>query len=257
MRLGRTLFAFIAGLLVAPASLAAPAETDKAEKQTVVIVHGAWGGSWAFRRIEQMLRAKGYDVYRPSLTGLGERVHLGTPDVGLSTHIDDVVNAIKFEDLHRVVLIGHSYGGMVISGVADRIPERLRKLVYLDAFVPNDGESVMGVLGPRSAWAESMIKKGFLVPPWLEGQSWPSDVPQPLKTFTEPLSLSNEAAKRIPAAYVLMVEKGKEAKSADFYMHFERAKARGWKVMQMQSDHNPQFSRPQALADLLGAQAKR
>jgi hypothetical protein len=82
-------------------------------------------------------------------------------------------------------------------------------------------------------------------------------VPQPLKTFTEPLSLSNEAAKRIPAAYVLMVEKGKEAKSADFYMHFERAKARGWKVMQMQSDHNPQFSRPQALADLLGAQAKR
>ena len=110
-------------------------------KPVFVIVHGAWGGSWAFRRVEALLREKGCIVYRPSLTGQGERVHLASPAVSLSTHIDDVVNVIRFEDLHDVILVGHSYGGMVITGVADRVPDRIRRLIYLDAFVPNDGKA--------------------------------------------------------------------------------------------------------------------
>ena len=114
-------------------------------KPTIVIVPGAWGGSWAFRKVEALLRDKGFNVYRPQLTGLGERVHLSKPDVGLTTHIDDVVNTILYEDLHDIILMGHSYGGMVITGVADRVPARIKRLVYLDAFVPNDGESVMSL----------------------------------------------------------------------------------------------------------------
>ena len=91
---------------------------DSPTKPTIVIVHGAWGGSWAFRKVESLLREKGFNVVRPQLTGLGERVHLSRPDIGLKTHIDDVVNAILYEDLHDIILVGHSYGGMVITGVA-------------------------------------------------------------------------------------------------------------------------------------------
>lgn len=162
--------ALILGLLMLfPAALrVAHAQTQKVSapsKPTIVIVHGAWGGSWAFRKVEALLREKGFNVYRPQLTGLGERVHLARPDIGLSTHIDDVVNTILFEDLHDVILMGHSYGGMVITGVADRVPDRIRRLVYVDAFVPNDGESVMSFGRERVDWLKPMIKGDFIVPP--------------------------------------------------------------------------------------------
>src|SRR5437588_6425480 len=121
-------------------------------KPTIVIVHGAWGGAWAFRRVDALLRDKGYNVYRPQLTGLGDRVHLSRPDIGLSTHIEDVVNTLLFEDLHDIILIGHSYGGMVITGVADRVPDRIKRLVSIDALVPADGESVLTIFAYRGDW---------------------------------------------------------------------------------------------------------
>src|SRR6266850_8241991 len=156
-------------LLLAVLLTAATAQTTKAvtsaTKPTIVIVHGAWGGSWAFRKVEELLREKGFNVYRPQLTGLGERVHLARPDTGLSTHIDDVVNMILFEDLHDIILMGHSYGGMVITGVADRVPDRIRRLVYVDALVPNDGESAMSLVGSRGNWLKDMIKGDYIVPP--------------------------------------------------------------------------------------------
>ncbi|MGH8314793.1 MAG: alpha/beta fold hydrolase, partial [Steroidobacterales bacterium] len=127
----------LGGLL---ACAAAPA--SEATKPIIVIVHGAWGGGWAFRQVDELLAGKGYKVFRPQLTGQGERVHLASTDVGLETHITDVVNMIRYEDLHDVILVGHSYGGMVITGVADRVPDRIKRLVYLDAFVPRDGESM-------------------------------------------------------------------------------------------------------------------
>ena len=220
-------------------------------KPTIVIVHGAWGGSWAYRHVEALLREKGFNVYRPQLTGLGERVHLSRPDVGLSTHIDDVVNMILFEDLHDIILMGHSYGGMVITGVADRVPDRIRRLVYVDAFVPNDGESVMSIVGGHGDWLKPMIKGDYIVPAWVKpDQAPPHDVPQSLKTFTEPISLKNKVASKLPATYILTVEAGKEAKDDDFWPQAQRAKERGWPILQLTADHNAQWSAPEALVEM-------
>ncbi len=243
------IFVFAAGLNVANAQTVKPAATTK---PTIVIVHGAWGGSWAFRKVEALLREKGFNVYRPQLTGMGERVHLSRPDIGLTTHVDDVVNTILYEDLHDIILMGHSYGGMVITGVADRLPDRIRRLVYLDAFVPNDGESVMSFAGTRGDWLKPMIKGDYIVPLWVKpDQPPPHDVPQPLKTFTEPISLKNKAALKLPATYILTVDAGKEPKDDDFWPQAQRAKERGWPMLQLTADHNAQWSAPEALVEML------
>jgi pimeloyl-ACP methyl ester carboxylesterase len=221
-------------------------------KPTIVIVHGAWGGSWAFRKVDALLREKGFNVYRPQLTGLGERVHLSRPDIGLSTHIDDVVNTILFEDLHDIILVGHSYGGIVITGVADRVPDRIRRLVYLDAFVPNDGESMLSIIGSRGDFLKQMTKGEYVVPVWVKpDQPLPHDEPQSLKTFSEPISLKNPAAAKLPATYILTVEAGKEAKNDDFWSQSQRAKERGWPILELTADHNAQWSAPEALVEML------
>ena len=232
------------------------AQTATSSKPTIVIVHGAWGGGWAFKKVESLLRQKGFDVYRPQLTGQGDRVHLARADIGLNTHIDDVVNTIMYEDLRDIVLVGHSYGGMVISGVADRVPDRIRRLVYLDAIVPNDGDSVTSLI--LGDFIKQMTKGDYVVPPWLKpDQPPPHDVPQALKTFTDAIVLKNEAARKIPATYILTVEKGKEAKDDDFFPQSVRAKERGWTMLQLTSDHNPQWSAPEALAEMLAASAHK
>ena len=120
------------------------------ESETFVFVHGAWGGGWDYKTMEKLLEDAGHKVYRPTLTGQGERVHLNGPDVNLDTHIMDIVNVIKFEDLHDIILVGHSYGGMVITGVADRIPQKIKHLVYADAMLPEDGESVFSLTTEES-----------------------------------------------------------------------------------------------------------
>jgi pimeloyl-ACP methyl ester carboxylesterase len=245
-------FAILFFAMLLSAASAQTTTSAAAAKPTIVIVHGAWGGSWAFRKVETLLREKGFNVYRPQLTGLGERVHLARPDIGLSTHIDDVVNMIRYEDLHDIILMGHSYGGMVITGVADRIPDRISRLVYLDAFVPNDGESVMGLVGTRGDWLKPMIKGDYIVPPWVKpDQPPPRDEPQPLKTFTEPLSLKNKAALKLPGTYILTVDAGKKANDDDFWPQSQRAKERGWPILQLTADHNAQWSAPEALVEML------
>src|SRR4051794_19239491 len=112
---------------------------------TFVLVHGAWGGSYGFRKVRRLLQQAGHEVYTPSLTGQGERSHLATPSVNLSTHVQDVYNAIWYEDLTNIVLLGHSYGGMVVTGVAEKMPERIAHLVFLDAFQPTDGQSLYDI----------------------------------------------------------------------------------------------------------------
>ena len=243
------LILFLTSLGVAHAQ---PQKIAASAKPTIVIVHGAWGGSWAFRKVEALLREKGFNVYRPQLTGLGERVHLSRPDIDLSTHINDVVNTILFEDLHDIILMGHSYGGMVITGVADRVPDRIRRLVYVDAFVPSDGESVMSLVATRGDWLKPMIKGDYIVPAWVKpDQAPPHDVPQPLKTFTEPIALKNKASSKILATYILTVDAGKEAKDDDFWPQAQRARERGWPVQQLTADHNAQWSAPEALVEML------
>jgi pimeloyl-ACP methyl ester carboxylesterase len=255
MKLGRLPVIGYLVLVSSVASAIARAEPPKptpSGRPTIVIVHGAWGGAWAFRQVGALLRDKGYDVYRPQLTGQGERVHLARRDIGLGTHIEDVVNMILYEDLHDIILVGHSYGGMVITGVADRLPDRIKRLVYLDAFLPNDGESAMGLFGAHGDFMKPMIQGDYIVPAWVKpGQPPPKDVPQSLKTFTDPIVLKNKAARSLPATYILTVEKGKKAKDDDFYPASQRAKERGWPVLQLTADHNAQWSAPEALVEML------
>lgn len=117
---------------------------------TFVLVHGAWSGGWCYFKVADLLRARGHRVFTPTLTGQGERTHLLTGSVNLTTHILDVVGVIHYEDLHDVVLAGHSYGGMVVTGVADRVPEAVSSLVYLDAFLPQDGQSLFDINIPAN-----------------------------------------------------------------------------------------------------------
>lgn len=231
---------------LAPAPAAPPAS-----KGTIVIVHGAWGGAWQFGKIEPLLRAQGYDVRRVTLTGLGERVHLANANIGLETHILDVVNVILFERLEHVILLGHSYGGMVVTGVADRVPDRIARLVYLDAFLPNDGESVASIRAAGIDFA-AHVKDGFIPPWWVQpGRPHPYDVPQPLKTWTDPISLKNPAREKIPATYILTVDPGKKPEEDGFWPFAERARARGWPTLTMEADHNPQWRKPVETAELL------
>ena len=115
---------------------------------TFVLVHGAWAGGWAWSRVAPLLRKRGHEVFTPTLTGVGERRHLATADVDLDTHITDIVNVLTYEDLYQVLLVGWSYGGLVVSGVLDQVPERLARVIYLDAEVPRDGESEFDVAAP-------------------------------------------------------------------------------------------------------------
>jgi pimeloyl-ACP methyl ester carboxylesterase len=238
-------------------ALAAAPLAAQEPPRTYVLVHGAWGGGWAFRTVDSMLTAAGHRVYRPTLTGLGERVHLGTPDVGLSTHVTDIVHVLLFENLRDVVLVGHSYGGMVITGVADRVPERIRHLVYIDALVPEDGESL--VTASRGTKLEGFARRsvdsaqdGFIVPTWVNRRSpRPTDVRQPVRTFTEPVSFRNPAARHLPATYILTVEPGRVEADDDFAAFGQRAKSRGWAYRVLRANHLPERSAPKQLTMLL------
>ena len=182
---------------------------------TFLLVHGAWHGGWCWRDVVPRLRKAGHEVFAPSLTGLGERKHLASARVDLETHIQDIVALVEMEDLKKVVLVGHSYGGMVITGVADRIPTRLAALVYLDAFVPENGKCALDYVVPERAarMRHEGERTGFVTPPlmslWgLTLQSHldfvgPREVRHPFPTFSQPISLSNYAeSRRIPKTFL-------------------------------------------------------
>ena len=243
---------FLAASLLLMLATAADAGAQTAPRMRFVIVHGAWGGGWDWRGIDSLLTRDGHSVDRVTLTGLGDRVHLASADIGLETHITDVVNAIEFEKLTDVVLVGHSYGGMVITGAAERIPHRIRHLVYVDAFLPEHGESVKK-LGDANfdKWVESISRDGLLVPPWSGADMpVPKDVPHPLKTFTDTLVLASAAARALSGTYILTIDRGATTDSFDRYA--KRAEARRWRVHRMENtDHVPERSAPEALALLL------
>lgn len=151
---------------------------------TFVLVHGAWSGGLIWRHVARSLRKAGHEVYTPTLTGLGERRHLLNREINLNTHIQDVLGVIDYEDLSGFTLVGHSYGGMVVTGVADAAPERVGSLVYLDAFVPEHGQSLL-----------SILPAGAPQPPTAEGEDWLS-APLPAEAFGEPSAQVREFATR-------------------------------------------------------------
>jgi pimeloyl-ACP methyl ester carboxylesterase len=241
--------ALLAALLATVPLAAQGAGRPAQPRRTYVLVHGATGGSWDWWTVDSMLSRDGHRVKRVSLTGLGERVHLASPNIGLATHVEDVVNAILWDNLQDVILVGHSYGGMVISGVADRIPERIGRLVYLDAMLPDSGETALQLADSMGAtFLRSSVHDGFFGGSTDQGVI-PRDVPQPFRTFTDTLRLTNPKARRIPGTYILTIEPGQTTDA--FQMFVPRAKARGWKVYQMAADHIPERSQPAALLKLL------
>ena len=191
---------------------------------TFVLVHGGGHGGWCYQRVARLLRAAGHEVYTPSLSGLGEHTHQLHPDIDLDTHIADITALLHYEDLHDVVLVGHSYGGMVITGVADRAPERIAELVYLDAATPSNGQSLVDVAGPMmlAARAQGRVVDGIELVLFPDADAvryygvtdpddhaWMVDrlTPHPWKCFEQPLVLTNEAALReIPQSHIVCTQ---------------------------------------------------
>ncbi len=228
--------------------------------RTFVMVHGGWGGGYAFRPIERRLRAAGHEVYRPALVGTGDTAHLANPDIGLETHIQQIVNLIRYEDLHDVVLTGYSYSGMVVTGVVDRIPERIRQVVYIDAFLPEDGESTMSFApNMHSPMAQQILEHvraaagSGLVPAFWESPDGapPKQDPQPYKTLADTISLKNANGRAVPGAFLQFVPPGTKPDEADFAVAAARAKQRGWPVRVIVGDHGTVFRAPELVADAL------
>jgi len=184
---------------------------------TFVLVHGAWHGGWKWRFVAPILRRAGHDVFTPTLTGLGERAHLARPGIDLDLHVQDVVALLEMEDLREVVLLGHSYGGMVVTSVAERCAERIRRLVYLDAFVPENGKCLLdyvdhAVPGRAAAFRKEGEQFGSVAPPPLS--LWglvkpehvvlakPRETRHPFHTFTQPVRLVNPAARALPKTFI-------------------------------------------------------
>ncbi|MBI2961138.1 MAG: alpha/beta fold hydrolase [Betaproteobacteria bacterium] len=227
---------------------------------TFVLIHGAWHGAWCWRRVAPLLRAAGHEVFAPSLTGLGERAHLARPDTGLETHIADVVMLLEMEDLEDVILVGHSYAGMVITGAAGRAPERIRRLVYLDAFLPEDGKAAIDYIPPERATRqrEQAEKAGSIEPLSLAGfgvtaeedARWVSRhlVRQPARTFLEPVRIANPAAlARMERIYI-------DCDSATGTFTQFAAKVRAdpsWRFFELPCGHDAMVIDPQAVARLL------
>jgi pimeloyl-ACP methyl ester carboxylesterase len=239
---------------------------------TFVLVHGAWLGGWCWQRVTPHLRAAGHEVYTPTLTGLGERAHLLSREVSLDTHVQDILGVLEYEDLREVVLVGHSYGGMVVSGVAERAPQRLARLVYLDAWMPVDDARSMAELGPRlmpgflpplEAWAQA-AGEGWLVP-IPGGPEYPLPLeeadrrwvgahvtPHPLRTLYDRVGRGDPAAAALPRTYITCPTPGQPARYAQFA---EQAPRNGWACQELAGGHFVFATMPAELGALLAMQA--
>ncbi|MFN3191781.1 MAG: alpha/beta fold hydrolase [Aureliella sp.] len=216
-----------------------------------MIVHGAWGGSHHWKDVAGTLQEQGYQVHRVTLTGLGLRSHLLSPSVNLSTHVQDVVNYLDFEDLNEVILIGHSYGGAVTSGAIDRSPKRIAAAVFLDAHMLDDGESCIThqpEKGERFQKLAQASGEGWYLP--VTWKNSVRDTPHPLACLTEELVIKNEIATDIDVHYWLFAE-GKDPSADSCYVYLQRAKSRGYATRVFDWDHNPHRSRPNDVVEAL------
>jgi len=207
---------------------------------TYVLIPGGYGGAWQWRRVAQILTGAGHEVITPSLTGMGERVHLANRDVDLDTHIQDVVNVIKFSNMSDVILVGLSYSGMVATGVAELVPAQIKRLVYLDAYVPQDGQAMVDLLLPEVVTGAMQLVDAL-------GDGWKGPVPshldsrctpQPIKTATQPVVVRNPTAAALPRAFIFctedkgegidpfhipIVDAAEKARHDERYLYFEMA----------------------------------
>lgn len=241
---------------------------------TFVLVHCAWAGSWIWRDIVAGLRETGHTVYAPTLSGMGELASEATPDITLDTHIDDVATLLTREDLRDVHLVGWSYGGLVISGVAERVPERLAQLIYLDATVAADGQSgnEAELTSPEevaalAASGEAVGLPGFFTHAggagWLAAtmpdpqvRAWvlAHFTPQPMATYTQPLALTNPAAASLPRTFIFCTEGKGDASNDHSVRTLERvSQDPAWRVVQVRDTHMAPVNNPAAIAATLAA----
>jgi pimeloyl-ACP methyl ester carboxylesterase len=236
---------------------------------TYVLVAGAWLGGWCWQPITARLRAQGHDVHPVTLTGLGDRVHLARPEVDLDTYVDDIVNVIEFEDLRDVVLVGHSYAGLPVTAVADRIPERISLLTYVESGPAPDGTAYLDLQPPPTKELIERLAReageGWRIPPpsWeelsgvmgssLEGMRGRA-VAQPLRTLTQPVSLRNPAREQLPKLLVTCTFPLDQVREmiASGHPWFAELAAPKWSFLELPTGHWPMFSAPDRLAALLG-----
>jgi len=225
---------------------------------TFLLVHGGIQGGWVWKRVIPLLRAAGHEAYAPTLTGCGERVHLLTRDIGLETHVQDVVNVIEYEDLDEVILVGHSYGGQVITAVADRMRHRLAHLVYLDACVPQPGQSCLAQWTDDATAMNEHVQKygdGWRFMPmdprefgvtdesdlrWLTEK----DTPHPYKTFQDPIDFDPATVESVPRTYIQCI--GDQPPPAE-----PPSIAKGMRYLTIASGHAANVTAPQELTALL------
>ncbi|MEJ0006942.1 MAG: alpha/beta fold hydrolase [Steroidobacteraceae bacterium] len=222
---------------------------------TFVLVHGAWHGSWCWQRVRGALQRHGHEVFTPTLTGVGERSHLLAEDIDLATHTLDVLNLIQWEELENIVLCGHSYGGMVVAGVADRIPQRIRSLVFLDAFVPDNGQCLLDF----APIPQEQLVDGWKCPPisaetfgvnladrpWVDRQC----TPQSIACFRQPAQLSGGLARVNRVSYAFA--SGWAGDHSPFRPFYEKAKTRGWVTSEIHCGHDVMLDHPEAVTSLL------
>jgi pimeloyl-ACP methyl ester carboxylesterase len=265
------------------ATLAARGLTKTAAKEgqsTFVLVHGSWAGAWIWRDLIRLLRAGGHGVYASTATGMGDRVHLASADIDLDVYVTDVVNLLEYEDLHDVTLVGWSFGGMTITGVAERVPERLAQVVYLDAQVPVDGQNdydayfvseeakqaaiAADVTGGVDAGTPGFLPVGPGIEEWIRGSlkdpavaEWVLSklVPQPHLTSLQPVRLGNPAAAALPRAFILCTaDKDLKAdpQTDPYVLTVERVRSDpNWRVVELADNHLAPINSPQATAEAL------
>lgn len=229
---------------------------------TFVLVHGAWQGGWCWTRVASLLRQSGHDVFTPTMTGLGERAHLLDRKTDLATHIQDILGVLQCEELSDVVLCGHSYAGVVITGVADKASHQIRSLVYLDALVPTDGQTVLDILPAEAASSHQETARtsgsGFRVPPapaeafsvnaqdraWVDRQS----VDHPLKSFEQPIRLEGKWQQVDRKVYIYATGWSPGIGKP----FFERAQQEaGWETLSLACGHDVMIDMPEQLTQTL------
>jgi pimeloyl-ACP methyl ester carboxylesterase len=226
---------------------------------TFVLVHGAWHGAWCWRRVARLLTGSGHDVFAPTLTGLGERSHLLTSAVDLDMHILDVVNEMKWQQLNDVVLVGHSYGAMVIAGVAEKLERSISSFVVVDGFLPETGQAVIDLQpqATQDSLRSAQASGATTVPPrsaaffhvnekdraWVDAQC----TPQPLKCFLQKLTLTRARERIANKVYI----RATGYPSEPFDRAMADARAKGWRVHELACGHDVMLDQPERLAEIL------
>jgi pimeloyl-ACP methyl ester carboxylesterase len=227
--------------------------------KTFVLVHGAWHGGWCWRRVSDLLEKKGHKVFTPTMTGLGERSHLLDAKINLTTHITDIVNVIKWENLRDIVLVGHSYGGAIISGVAEQAHDAIASIVFLDAFVPESGDSLATKSSQPVRDAIAALPKDALgmkpVPAAVfrvneKDRAWVDAMctPHPVGTLTDQIKLTGARDKIAKKAYI----RAKGYPSVPFDGYLEKVKGdSSWRVYELPSGHDVMVDMPDRLSEIL------